>query len=443
MATLLRMPGVSADAEEAALVEWTVQPGASLKAGDPIAVVETEKANVDIPVEDDAVLWRTLAEAGESVEVGSPIAVLLSKGEDDSAGEALLASLGLGGGTPAQAAAAPTAAAPEPAPAPAPAPAAAAPAAPAEPAAPAAPAVAGERIFATPLVRRLAQQADVSLEGIRGTGPNGRIVRADLEAHLATQAAGAAAPAPAPAAAPAAEPGAPAGGSTPDSGSYTDVPHTKLRRAIANALVGSKRDAPHFYLQATLRVDDLLALREQINAASETRVSINDLFVKAAARAFREVPDMNVNWLPDAVRRFERIDIAVAIGSDRGLVTPVLRDVDGMSVSEVGRRVRDFVVRADDGKLKQEEIVGGCFTISNLGMYGIEQFSAIINPPQVGILAVGAVVQAPVVVDGRIEVGRTVTVTASFDHRPIDGVLAAKWLAAFKATVEAPLTILV
>lgn len=426
MASIVRMPGVSADSEEATLIEWSVKTGDQIRSGESLAVVETEKANVDIEADGDGILWRTLAEPGESVTVGNPIAVLLGSGEDASAGESLLASLGFGEAAPAaeQAAPSPAPQASEPTPVSAPAPAAAD--------SGASPEVEWTRVFSSPLARRLAQQSGVAIESIAGTGPGGRIVRADVE--RAVEAPGASQPvdvAPAPVSKPV------------QSGGYTDTPHSGLRRAVANALTSSKRDAPHFYLTTTCRVDALMALRAEIIAQSAQKVSINDLFIKAVGKALRAVPEMNVIWTPDAVRQFDAVDVSVAIASDKGLVTPVLRDVDTLSVTQISSQVRDFVDRANAGRLKQHELEGGAFTISNLGMFGVEQFGAIINPPQVAILAVGAAVTVPIVVDGEIVVGNTVTVTVSVDHRPVDGVIAARWLASLRGFVEHPLTMLV
>jgi pyruvate dehydrogenase E2 component (dihydrolipoamide acetyltransferase) len=441
MANVLRMPGVSADSEDATLLEWSVETGGVITSGEPIAVVETEKANVDITADTDGTLWRTLAEPGDLVTVGNAIAVILASGEGDDAGEALLASLGLGG-----AAAAPAAASPAPEPIPSAAPASPAPSA--EPVAESAPVAetaapashAGARVFSSPLARKIAVDSGISIDSIAGTGPGGRIVRADVERAVAAAAAVASAPASTPAgsATPAASPAAVP---TP-TGGYTDTPHSSMRRAVANALTGSKRDAPHFYLTTTCRVDALLELRASILAQSSERVSINDLFIKAVGKALRAVPEMNVNWTPDAVRQFDSVDVSVAVASERGLVTPVLRGVDGLSVTQIATQVRDFVERANSGRLKQPELQGGSFTISNLGMFGVEQFGAIINPPQVGILAVGAVVTQPVVEGNEIVIGNTVTVTVSVDHRPVDGVLAARWLATFREFIENPITIL-
>ncbi|MDZ8170809.1 dihydrolipoamide acetyltransferase family protein [Microbacterium xanthum] len=439
MASALRMPGVSADSEEAVLVEWSVSSGASIGEGDALAVVETEKANVDIVADAAGTVWRLLAEPGESVVVGNPIAVVLAAGEGDDAGEALLTSLGLGDGDDAGSDS--EASDPERAPAPeraldtAPAgePAAAA----ASSAVAPSPAGEGRRLFASPLVRRLAHDAGVSLESVPGSGPHGRVVKRDLEKVLAapeTSLPSTPPPAaPTPASAPVTE-------ATPAA--EGDIPHTRMRRAIATALAASKQQSPHFYLSRSVRMDALLDLRETINAASTTRVSVNDFIVKAIAEAFVSVPEANVMWLPDAVRPLPSIDVSVAIGSEKGLVTPVVRDVDRLRLTEVSKRVRDYVARADEGRLRQEDLEGGSFTVSNLGMFGVEEFSAIINPPQVGILAVGAIVETPVVEDGGIVPARVMKVTASFDHRPIDGVLGARWLAAFAAALENPYTLL-
>lgn len=458
MATLLRMPGVSADSDEALLAEWSVKPGSEIKEGEVVAAVETEKAVVDIEADQDAVVHTLLVEDGATVTVGDPIAVLTAPGEDAAEADALVAEIR---GSSAAEAPAPAATAPEPAPAPAlaapapaaPAPAASAPAAsaPAAPAA-AAPTAAGNgatsgRIFASPIVRKIARENGVDLAALTGTGPGGRIVRRDIEAHLAERAA-APAPAPAPAApapAPAPAPAAPAAVGAPaaDEGRYTEVPHSKLRRLIASRLTQSKQQAPHFYLRATVRVDDLLALRAQVNEGAQTRVSVNDLVVKAVAKALVAVPEMNVVWTEDAVFQYRSADVAVAIASERGLVTPVLRDADTLSVSQISTRVRDFAARANEGRLQQQELEGGTFAVTNLGMFGVEEFSAIINPPHVGILAVGAATKQPVVdEDGDLTVGTTMTVTLSVDHRPVDGVVAARWLDALKTLLENPLQIL-
>jgi len=457
MASLIRMPGISADAEEAALVEWFVEEGSEISAGAALASVETEKATVDIDSDTDGTIWKLLVEAGDVVTVGAPIAIVVSAGDDTSQEEALLQSLGLGG--PAvkapieQSAPVEPTTAPDVAPSADPAPSVAAvapvsnavaPAAqPAEattapvsdvaaPAAQSAEAADSSgtpwRRFASPLARKLANDKGIDLATVQGSGPGGRIVRDDVLASPETVAVAAVA-APAPAVVPH-QPG-------------EVVPHSKLRLAVANALGNSKRNSPHFYLTAECRVDTLMQLRKDINEHSEVRLSVNDLVIKAVAQAFVEVPGMNVQWRDEGLLTLGSIDISVAIASDKGLVTPVLRGVDQMRVTQVAAQVKEFVAIANAGRLKQADLEGGSFTVTNLGMFGVDEFSAIINPPQVGILAIGAIRQQPVVGStGTLEVGHTMKVTLSADHRPVDGALAATWLQALKRNLEAPLGML-
>ena len=442
MASILRMPGISADAEEAVLLEWNFAAGAEIHPGDMLATVETEKANVDIESDQDAVLWRTLAEPGTSVTVGAPIAILLAIGEDAADDAALFGSLGLS--APGAAAPAPVAApAPAPALAQAPAPEPAAAVAPVPPASATAPSRSpGERVFASPIARRLAREHAVDVSQIEGNGPGGRIVRADIERAmlLAPQAPTVTSPASAVPAAPA-QPAAPSR-TEPAGTVYTDIPHTGMRRAVARLLTQSKREAPHFYLEADCRVDALLALRAELNADGAVRVSINDFVLKAVAKTLAEVPELNAIWTDGAVRRFESVDLSVAIGTDDGLVTPVIRSAETLTLTQISTRVREFAGRAAEGRLKQNELEGGSFTVTNLGMYGVERFAAIINPPQSGILAVGAVVEKPVVRDGAVQIASMMSVTMSVDHRPIDGVVAARWLQRFTQLIENPLRIL-
>lgn len=412
MAHLLRMPGISADAEEVVFLEWCRDTGSSIKAGEPIATVETEKANVDIESDQDGVLWRTLVEPGESVEVGSPVAVLLGIDESVEDEATIFSSLGLADSTPT---------APE--------------SAPRSPLTSVTdPSVDASRsstvrIFASPLARKLARENDIPLEDLVGTGPRDRIVRADIERFIAH---------------------AP-GETTPRHNNvsaarpseFYDIPHSGMRRAIARRLSTSQQQVPHFYLETTCLVDELVKMRSRINEAHEPKLTINDFLLKATAKALVDVPEMNVMWMDDCVRVFNSADISVAIGSDTGLVTPVIRGAENLSLTHISTLVRDFTQRANDGRLKQHELEGGTFSISNLGMFGIEKFSAIVNPPQVAILAVGAVAQRPIATDTGLSVGHTLTVTLSADHRPVDGVVAARWLARFKALVENPALILV
>lgn len=476
MASILRMPGISADSDEATLLEWSVVSGAEIHTGDVLATVETEKANVDIESDQDAVLWRTLAEPGTLVAVGSPIAVLIEVGEDVGDEAAVLSALGISGSAPSSSPTPPASSTPATAETSAEAAPQSSPGDPGinvlgtvsvgqmEPDAEAEPVSdapasepteadggpvgvdpsTGERRFASPIARRIAREGGVAIETLEGTGPLGRIIRADVERAVAAGAAAprAAAPAPqTPPAAPAAA-SAPKPARVPD-GTYTDIPHTGMRRAVASRLTQSKREAPHFYVSATCRVDDLLALRETINGVSTVRVSINDFFVKAVAKTLAEFPEMNVNWMDDAVRRFDSVDISVAINTERGLVTPVLRSADTLTLTQISAQIREYAGRAKEGRLKQHELEGGAMTVTNLGMFGVESFSAIINPPQVAILAVGAVTKQAIVDEsGQLGVGSTVTVTISADHRPVDGVLVATWLQRFTSLIEAPISIL-
>ena len=413
MARLLRMPEVAANAVEAVLAEWPVPENTPFSAQDSIATVETEKAVVDVPAEANGVILKTLVPAGATVEVGSPIALLGDPGELVEDLDALLVELGV---TPGLAAASPTTATATVA------------MVTTEAAAVASSDGDDARIFSSPLARRLAREAGLSLADLRGTGPGGRIVRRDvqravdaLEASHRDRVAT----------------------SAPATAAYVDIPHTRMRRAIANRLAESTREAPHFFVRGTARVDKLLKLRGRLNDYGAVRVSVNDLVVLAAARAHVLVPAMNVIWTPDTVRSFSRVDISVAIATDAGLVAPVLRGVDRLSLSGVVAATSDLVERARSGRLQQEELEGGTLTVTNLGVFGTEDFAAIINPPQSAILAVGATRQAPVVSRGTLKVGTVMSVTLSVDHRPIDGVVAAQWMAAFISILEEPVRILV
>ena len=440
MARLLRMPGVAANTTEAVLQEWTAEEGARVGAAEPIATVETEKAVVDIEAEGEGVVLRRLVPAGSQVEVGAPIALIGEPGEQVDDVDALLAELGVSAGTA-------PAAAPERRTVPddpeggtantgtdtLPAPAEAQQVAQqvtqqlAE--------TNGEhrgRIFASPLARRLAREAGLAVEEIRGSGPHGRILRRDVEAAVSGQQPEQGAR----------EEAAPVARATAAQAPYTDIPHTKMRRAIAARLTESKQTTPHFYLRATIDARRLLRLRKELNESADVKVSLNDLVVKAVARAHTLVPEMNVTWTPEAVRQYSTVDVAVAVATDRGLLTPVLRDVDSMSLTAVARASKDFAERARAGRLRQEELEGGAISVTNLGMFGTEEFAAIINPSQSAILAVGAVRDEPVARKGRLKVAPVMRVTLSVDHRPVDGVVAARWMQAFVELVKRPLRIL-
>ncbi len=416
MARLLRMPEVAANSTEAVLAEWSVKENVTFVAHDVLATVETDKALVDVEAEDDGVVLKSLVPPGARVEVGAPIAVLGEPGELVADLAALLAELGVN--EPVD----PVLAVRRDVPDTAPLPASGSARAP------------GARVFSSPLARRLAKEAGLSIDEIDGTGPRHRILRRDVEMAIAGRAAtdSEATPAATTAAAP----------SSSAAPSYEDVPHSPIRRATAARLTESKQSAPHFYLRATLRADRLLDLRAELNEGATIPVSLNDLLLKAAAAAHVQVPEMNVVWTPDAVRRFDTVDLAVAVATERGLLTPVVRDVASLSVTALSARVRDLVERARIGRLRQEELEGGAMSVTNLGMFGTEEFAAIINPPHAAILAVGAVRQEPVVEDGNLAIGRVLRVTLSVDHRPVDGVVAARWLSALVDLVEHPVRIL-
>jgi len=442
------MPGLSADSEEALLEEWLISEGDELSDGQAIATVETDKAVVDIDINTDGVVHAILVENGTTVPVGDPILVLREADEDPAEADRL-ASLASGGSAPAEQS--------EPAKQSEPAEPEAAHEAslPAEEAAPtkASPGAGapdsistpeaqpssepGGRIFVTPIVRRLAREQGVDLSTVTGTGANGRIIRRDFEkalAQMAEQPPAAAAEAPAPAA------------PEVDSSAYPGaefVEHSKIRKIVARRLQQSKRDAPHFYLRRSVRVDSLLSLRGQINESSTVRISVNDLIVKACAKALADFPDVNTVWDDSGAYRLSSVDIAVAVASNRGLVTPVVREADQLALSALSSSIKDLASRANDNRLKQDELVGGALTVSNLGMYGVESFDAIINPPQAAILSVGGAVKKPIVVDDEIVVGTMMELSISVDHRSVDGALAAQFLSRIVELIESPLGLLI
>jgi pyruvate dehydrogenase E2 component (dihydrolipoamide acetyltransferase) len=425
MPELLRMPEIAAATTSAVLAGWPVAVNTRFSAADVIATVETEKAVVDVEAESDGVILRTLVTEGTEVEVGTAIAVLARTDEQVDDVDAALVALGVSAGNGA----APTNA-PEPQAAP--------------PAGNGAP-----RRFASPLARRLAAEAGLLVTDLVGTGPGGRIVRRDVEAALAQRVAHEeadvhdASPALPGEPAPALVPPAPAPVPAPSTqAGYTDQPLSRMRKAVAARLTESKATAPHFYLSGAARVDALLQLREDLNDGADVRVSVNDLLVKAVAKAHLLVPEMNVVWTGDAIRSFTGVDVSVAVATEKGLLTPVLTGVERRTITEVARATQDFVARARDGRLQQSELEGGSITVTNLGMYGVEEFAAIINPPQAAILAVGAARQEAVVTDGRIEAATVLRVTLSVDHRPVDGAVAARWMSAFVALLERPVRIL-
>jgi pyruvate dehydrogenase E2 component (dihydrolipoamide acetyltransferase) len=413
LAEILRMPEIAANTESAILASWNVELNASYAAGDVIATVETDKAVVDVEAEADGVLLHLVVGEGVEVEVGSPIAVWGAPGEtvDDVPG--LLASLGIDG-------------------------AAAGPAAVPPPRHP-------ERIFASPLARKAAREAGLALAALVGTGPRGGSRGRDVDAAVARAGADGADGAARQLAA-SAEAAAPSTPLAPSAASgaatFTDVPNSRIRQAVARRLTESKQTAPHFYLRGSARVDRLLALRRELNAGGAVKVSVNDLIVKAVARAHTLVPALNVIWNGDSTRHFTGVDVAVAVATEHGLVTPVVRGVDRMGLEQLVGVTQDLIARAKERRLQQSELEGGSISVTNLGMYGTEEFAAIINPPHAAILAVGAAREEPVVQDGALAVGTVLRVTLAVDHRPVDGAAAAEWMRTFLGLLEHPAQIL-
>ncbi len=426
----ITMPALSPTMTEGNLTKWLKAEGDTIKPGDVIAEIETDKATMEVEAVDEGTLGKILvAEGSESVAVNTVIAVLLAEGEDKKA----LASYAAGPKTASAAPAkAPAPAAPRPTAQSAP-PAVARPTASAAP--PVAPASDG-RVIASPLAKRMAAQAGVDIGALKGSGPHGRIVKADIDAAVGKGGAPAmssAARGPAPAAQP--------------SAGATRIPHTNMRKVIARRLTEAKQTIPHIYLTIDCEIDELLKLRKQLNAKAEAakadyKLSVNDFVIRAAALALRKVPGANVSWTDDAVLQHNAVDISIAVAVPGGLITPIVKNADQKGLAAISREMKDLAARAKDGKLKPEEFQGGTFSISNLGMYGIRQFEAVINPPQAAILAVGAGEERAVVKQGALAIATVMSVTLSSDHRVVDGALAAEWLQAFKGYVSDPLTML-
>ncbi|UYN82658.1 MAG: 2-oxo acid dehydrogenase subunit E2 [Microcella sp.] len=435
MATTIRMPEVLANVTEAAVQKWLVAPGDAIAVGQPFAEIETEKAVVEYTAETAGTVLELLIKEGDNVDVGAPIAIVGEAGEVAPASPA--AELAANAAEPDTAGPA-EGEVEEQAVAEAPQPPALADTGEesAEEGSSEASSESTGRRFISPLVRRLAREHELDLSTVRGSGPDGRIVRADITALLSGERPSASVSAPKANAATTVAT-APSTTAEPEL-----IPHSRMRRTIARRLTESKSTVPHFYLTAECRVDRLLALRAEINAIDGVKISVNDLVVKAVAAAFGDVPEANTTWSDEGRLRHRTADIAIAVSLDDGLVTPVVRGVESLTVTALNAAITDLAARARAGALKQHEIEGGSFAVSNLGMFGTQEFSAIINPPHAGILAVGAARQAPVVVDGALEVGTVMTVTLSADHRVMDGALAARWLAAFVTRIENPVSIL-
>jgi pyruvate dehydrogenase E2 component (dihydrolipoamide acetyltransferase) len=440
----LKMPALSPTMEEGTLAKWLVKEGDTVAAGDLLAEIETDKATMEFEAVDEGTVAKILIPEGtDEVKVGTVIAILAGEGEDAGAAASAPAAAKEpvakdGGETGAGQPAADKAPTPTPetkgygvslaeqAPAPA-----------AQPKHDA-----GERIKASPLARRLAEQRGIDLAGLKGSGPGGRVVKADVDGAQgkAAPAAPAQAPAPAPAAAPAA---------TVHAGDFAipDVPHeiaklSNMRKTIARRLTESKQQVPHIYLTVDIRLDALLKLRGELNASLEARgvkLSVNDFMIKALAAALVEVPECNVQYTGAELVTFKRADISVAVSIPAGLITPIVSGAESKSLSAISTEMKDLAARARDGKLKPEEYQGGTASLSNMGMYGISAFSAVINPPQGMIMAIGAGEKKPWIVDDAVQIATIMSATGSFDHRAIDGADGARLMQAFKRLVENPL----
>ncbi len=431
MPTEILMPALSPTMEEGTLAKWHVKEGDTVSSGDIMAEIETDKATMEFEAVDEGVVGKILvAEGTEAVKVNEVIAVLLEDGESaDDIGTA---------SAPAAASAAPADTAP-----------AAAPAAAAAPA-PAAPVKDGNRVFASPLARRIAADKGIDLAAVTGSGPHGRIVKADVEAAQ-PGAKPAAAATDAPKAAPAAATMAAGPSTEMVMKQYADRPYEEvsldgMRKTIAARLTEAKQSVPHFYLRRDIQLDALLKFRSQLNKQLEPRgvkLSVNDFIIKACALALQQEPEANAVWAGDRTLKFEKSDVAVAVAIEGGLFTPVLKDAEMKSLSALSAEMKDLAGRARDRKLAPHEYVGGSFAISNLGMFGIDNFDAIINPPHAAILAVGAGAKKPIVgADGELTVGTVMSTTLSVDHRVIDGALGANLLNAIKDNLENPMTML-
>lgn len=426
------MPALSPTMEEGTLAKWLVKEGDTVSSGDVIAEIETDKATMEVEAVDEGTVGKILVEEGtEGVAINTPVAVILEDGEDASA----LEGFKTGGAVAPKMEAAPAA---EPKPD-------ASAAAPAQLQAAAPAAAKGDRVFASPLARRIAADKGIDLSAVAGSGPHGRIVKTDVESAKpgakSTTAAKKTASAP----------GGSLVGSLPDprlyyeEGTYEEVPLDSMRKSIAKRLTQSKQEIPHYYLTIDCELDELLRVRKELNARGEKdgiKVSVNDFIIRASALALMKVPDCNVSYAGDALLKHKHADIGVAVALDGGLITPIVKAADTKGLGQISAEVKDLAARAKDKKLKPTDYEGGSFSVSNLGMFGIKNFTAVINPPQSAIMAVGAGEERPIVKNGSLGSATMMTVTLSCDHRAIDGALGARLLQAFKVLIEDPLTML-
>jgi pyruvate dehydrogenase E2 component (dihydrolipoamide acetyltransferase) len=427
MPTEIRMPRLTDMMTEGAVVAWRKREEEPVRAGEVVAEVEADKTTVTLEAPEDGTLIRIVVPAGaEKVKVGEVLAILQRPGEmaapvaEEPAAAASVPSR-QGNGHLVKSADRATDQAE---------------AAPAIPRAELTVAPAPVDVEASPLARSMARQAGLDLPSLRGSGPQGRVIKADVLAALGFG-PGLEVPSPPPVVAVAPEP-------PQAEAPYDEVPHSRMRQVIARRLGESKRTIPHFYLAANCRIDDLLTLRAELRARCEggLTLSINDFAIRAAALALRRVPEANASWTDAATRRYRRIDLAVAVATEAGLIAPIVRDADRKGLADLAAEVRDLAARAREGRLRPEEYQGGTFTVSNLGMYGIDALYAIVNPPQAGILGLGAAEPRPVVRDGSVVVATMMTCTLSADHRVLDGAAGARFLSAFKALIEQPMTMI-
>jgi pyruvate dehydrogenase E2 component (dihydrolipoamide acetyltransferase) len=386
------MPALSPTMTEGNLTRWTKKEGDTVKSGEIIAEIETDKATMEVEAADEGILGKIIVPAGtQGVKVNALIAVLLEEGEAAPANYSAAAS------------------APKPRTL----------------------ATSSSRIIASPLAKRIAEQNNVNLQNINGTGPNGRIIKADVERAKSQPAA--------------ASPAAPQGINAIDYANklglaYDLIPNSTTRKVIAKRLTESKQTVPHFYLTVDCQIDRLLDLRKQLNETNDTsKVSVNDFIIRAVAVAMRQIPAANASWAEEGVLMYKDVDISIAVATPNGLITPIIKKADTKSIQNLSGVMKDLAKRAKDGKLKPEEFMGGGFTISNLGMFGIKEFAAIINPPQACILAVGAGEQRPIVRDGQLAIATVMSCTLSVDHRVVDGAVGAEFLSVFKKLIEEPI----
>ncbi|HEU4696563.1 MAG TPA: pyruvate dehydrogenase complex dihydrolipoamide acetyltransferase [Sphingomicrobium sp.] len=441
----LKMPALSPTMEEGTLAKWLVKEGDEVKSGDILAEIETDKATMEFEAVDEGKIAKILVPEGtDGVKVGAPIAIMAGEGEDASAAPAAALKADTAPPAPPKAPAAPK---PDETPKASSAPAAVeTPPAPPQPAAEPARAE-GDRVKASPLARRLAQAQSIDLSTLQGSGPGGRIIRADVDAAAGKAPAAAPAGAPAPTAAP--QPALATHAVLPGPMEQA-IPHeavklSNVRKTIARRLTESKQQIPHIYLTVDIQLDALLKLRGELNAGLDSRgvkLSVNDLLIKALAQALMEVPECNVAFAGDQMLKYSRADISVAVSVPAGLITPIIVGADTKSVSAISTEMKDLAGRAREGKLQPQEYQGGTASLSNMGMFGIKQFEAVINPPQGMIMAIGAGEKRPYVINDSLQIATVISATGSFDHRAIDGADGAKLMQAFKRLVENPLGML-